>query len=62
MESFHESMLEYRRQLEKGIIQGAYRGLMAYFNDLRSYFKKKYPDYLVSGRDYYGYMDMTARA
>jgi hypothetical protein len=59
MESFHESMLEYKKQLEKGAIQEAYRGLMDYFNALRAYFKKKYPDHYVSGSVYYGYMDMT---
>ena len=59
MESFHESMHEYRKQLEKGAIKKAYRGLMDYFNALRVYFKKKYPDYFVSGGIYYGYMDMT---
>ena len=50
METFHESMHEYRKQLEKGAIKEAYRGLMEYFNALRVYFKKKYPDYFVSGR------------
>ena len=59
MESFHESMLEYRKQLEKGVIQEAYRGLMEYLHALRVYFKKKYPDYIVSGGVYFGYMDMT---
>ena len=59
MECFHESMLEYRRQLEKGVIQEAYRGLMDYFNALRIYFKTNYPDHFVSGSIYYGYMDMT---
>ena len=59
MESFHEYMNEYRIQLEKGAIQAAYKGLMRYFQDLRLYFKKKYPDYFVSGSIYYGYMDMT---
>ena len=57
--SFHESMYEYRKQLEKGVIQEAYRGLMDYFKALRGYFRKKYPDYFVSGSVYYGYMDMT---
>jgi hypothetical protein len=59
MESFHKSMHEYRKQLEKGAIKEAYRGLMEYFNTLRVHFKKKYPDYFVSGSVYYGYMDMT---
>jgi hypothetical protein len=59
MKSFHESMLEYRKQIEKGAIIEAYRGLMEYFNALRLFFKKKYPDYFLSGSVYYGYMDMT---
>jgi len=59
MESFCEYMNEYRRQLKKGAIQKAYRGLMAYIMDLRTHFKHNYPDYCVSGSVYYGYMDMT---
>jgi len=59
MGSFHESMSEYRKQLEKGAIKEAYKGLMEYIMDLRTYFKDKYPDYFVSGSIYYGYMDMT---
>lgn len=59
MEAFHEYMDEYRKQLEKGAIQKAYKGLMEYIMDLRTYFKNKYPDYVVSGSIYYGYMDMT---
>ena len=59
MEPFHEYMNEYRKQLEKGAIQSAYRGLMEYFNALRLHFTKKYPDHIVSGNVYYGYMDMT---
>jgi hypothetical protein len=59
MDSLKESMSEYRRQLKKGTIQMAYRGLMDYIMGLRSYFEKKYPDYSVSGSIYFGYMDMT---
>ena len=59
MESFHEYLDEYRKQLQKGAIQRAYRGLMAYIMDLRSRFADKYPDCSVSGSIYYGYMDMT---
>lgn len=54
-----ENMIEYKRQIEKGSIQAAYRGLMEYIMDLKTHFKNKYPDYLVSGSIYYGYMDMT---
>ena len=58
MESLNEDMLEYKKQLEKGHIQGAYRGLMAYIMDLRTHLKNKYPEHSVSGI-YQGYMDMT---
>jgi hypothetical protein len=59
MESFHEYMNEYYKQLKKGDIKEAYKGLMGYFRDLRLHFKNKYPDYFVSSSIYYGYMDMT---
>ena len=59
MTAFQESMIEYRKQLEKGAIQRAYRGLMDYIMSLRSYFENKYPNYSVSGSIYLGYMDMT---
>jgi len=52
-------MQEYRKQLEKGVIIEAYRGLMDYFNSLRLYFEKKYPNHSVSGSVYHGYMDMS---
>ncbi|MBN1785669.1 MAG: hypothetical protein JW825_01585 [Candidatus Methanofastidiosa archaeon] len=59
MGSFQGHMNEYRKQVEKGAIVEAYRGLMNYIHGLRMYFKNKYPDYLVPGSIYYGYMDMT---
>jgi len=59
MKSFQENMNEYRKQLEKGAINRAYKGLMEYIMELRTHFKNKYPDYFVSGSIYYGYMDMT---
>ena len=59
MKPFHEYMDEYRRQLEKGDIREAYKGLMEYILELRLYFKHKYPDFFVSGSIYHGYMDMT---
>jgi hypothetical protein len=52
-------MEEYKKQLKKGYIQKAYRGLMHYFNGLRLFFKKNYPEDSVSSIVYYGYMDMT---
>lgn len=59
MGSFHQSMDEYRKQLQKGMIQKAYRGLMEYMLDLKTYFKNKFPQDFVSGSLYFGYMDMT---
>lgn len=59
MESFQQNINEYRNQLEKGSIQKAYKGLMEYIMDIRTYFKDKYPGYFVSGSIYQGFMDMT---
>jgi hypothetical protein len=59
MESFQDYMNEYRKQLEKGAIAKAYKGLMEYLSDLKTYFKTNHPDYFVSSSIYYGYMDMT---
>jgi hypothetical protein len=59
MESFQEYIREYKKQLELGAIQVAYKGLMEYFLGLKTHFNNKYPDYFVSGSIYYGYMDMT---
>ncbi len=59
MELLSEYINEYKRQLKKGDIQKAFRGLMEYILYLKTYLKNKYPDYFVSGNIYYGYMDMT---
>jgi len=59
MESFQEYINEYKKQLNKGAVQKAYRGLMEYIMGLKTHFMKKYPDYAVSGSIYYGCMDMT---
>jgi hypothetical protein len=58
LELLQESMVEYKKQLEKGAIQHAYRGLMDYFWSLKLLFETKCPDY-PSGGIYYGFMDMT---
>lgn len=57
--SFSECMAEYKKQMQTRLIPKAYKGLMDYILDLRNYFKKKYPDWSVSGSLYTGYMDMT---
>ena len=59
MKPFDECVNEYKKQLKKGMIQQAYKGLMEYIMSLRTHFKNNYPEYSVSGGIYYGYMDMT---
>ena len=59
MDSLSKWMAEYKKQMQAGLIPKAYKGLMDYILDLRNYFKKKYPDWSVSGSLYTGYMDMT---
>jgi hypothetical protein len=59
MEPFHEYIPAYRKQLEKGAVKKAYRGLMEFMMNLRTHFAAEYPNYFVSGSIYYGYMDMT---
>lgn len=59
MESFHEYVDEYKKQIEKGSINKAYKGLMEYVLSLRTYLKNRYPGFFVSGSIYFGYMDMT---
>ena len=41
MDSFHEYMNEYRKQMEKGVIKEAYKGLIEYIMDMRLHFKNK---------------------
>jgi len=59
MESLHEYINEYKKQLKKGAIQVAYKGLMEYIMGLKTHLKNKYPDYFVPGNIYHGYMDMS---
>ncbi len=59
MESFHDNMNEYKKQLEKGSIQKAYRGLKDYLQALRAHFQKAHPEFTVPGSLYFGYMDMS---
>lgn len=59
MEPFQEYMDEYKKQMQKGIIPEAYKGLMEYLLKLKNHFKKRHPDYFVSSNMYQGYMDMS---
>ena len=58
MESINEYIKEYTTQLRKGQIQKAYKGIMTFMSELRSYLESRYPDY-TAGSLYFGYMDMT---
>jgi hypothetical protein len=58
MDSLNEYINEYKKQMEKGVIPIAYRGLMEYVMDLRIHLSKKFPDW-APGNIYQGYLDMT---
>ena len=59
MGHFQESVIEYKKQLEKGSIQKAYKGILEYLMALRTHFEKQHPDYVVPCGLYTGYMDMS---
>ncbi|HPM76856.1 MAG TPA: hypothetical protein PK961_07175 [bacterium] len=59
MTSFHVKVMEYKKQLAKGAVKEAYRGLLEYMQALRTTFQNEFPDYAVAGNVYFGYMDMT---
>jgi len=52
-------MKEYKKQLQLGVINQAYRGLMDYLLSLRNTLTLRHPKYAGSGSFYFGYMDMT---
>lgn len=58
MHSIRKDVNEFRRQLEKGSIQKAYRALLSYIMGLHTHFKNNLVGSTVSGL-YQGYMDMT---
>lgn len=58
MHSTKNDMEEFRRQLEKGSVQQAYRALLSYMMGLRTHFMNDLAGPTVSGL-YQGYMDMT---
>ncbi|MEE4178709.1 MAG: hypothetical protein V2I46_14480 [Bacteroides sp.] len=59
MPTLNDHIGEYKKQMDKGSIKLAYRGLLKYLMGLRLYFKGKYPDFFVSGSLFLGTMDMT---
>ncbi|NLP09334.1 hypothetical protein GX408_02945 [bacterium] len=59
MESLQSLIQDYKKQMERGAVPKAYRGLMEYLMALRANLQKKHPDYSLSASLYQGYMDMT---
>ena len=59
MGSLQKNIDIFKKLLQEGTIQKAYRGLMDYIMNLKTYLKKRHPDYFVSSSLYVGYMDMT---
>lgn len=59
MESLNDQMNEYRAQLQKGMIQKAYKGLMETLTRLKSDLEKTHPEYGPASALYFGYMDMS---
>lgn len=58
MEPMNDFINEYTKQLSKGQIQKAYKGIMTFMSGLKKYMENKYPEYTSSAL-YFGYMDMT---
>jgi hypothetical protein len=58
MDSLHDAIKEYTRQLESGYMQKAYCGIMAFLSELKTYLERLHSDYTYSAL-YPGYMDMT---
>lgn len=59
MNTLQDNMIEFRKQIQKGAIQKAYQGLIAYMLRLKNHFASTYPEYPAAGSLYPGYMDMT---
>lgn len=58
MKDLNEYVIAYQKQLQEGKIQVAYKGIMSFMGNLKSYLSDMHSDYLV-GALYFGYMDMT---
>lgn len=58
MKDLNEYVIAYQKQLQEGKIQIAYKGIMSFMGNLKSYLSEMHSDYLV-GALYFGYMDMT---
>jgi len=59
MESLNQQIETYRKELEKGTIIQAYRGLLSFAKELKTHLEQKYPSYSFSAGMYQGQMDIT---
>lgn len=58
MDKISGLIAEYQLQLQKGMIQKAYREILGFISSLKVHLKKTYPSFQFSAL-YQGYMDMT---
>lgn len=58
MTSLNDCIQEYTKQLIKGQIQKAYKGIMTFMSGLKNYMAINHPEFTASAL-YFGYMDMT---
>jgi hypothetical protein len=58
MGSINDDIREYKTQLGKGFIQRAYKGIITFMSDLKTYLESRHSDFSASAL-YFGYMDMT---
>lgn len=59
MNSLKKSIEIYKEQICHGDIRIAYRIIIGFSQKFRASLQTKYPDYVVSGNIYQGYMDMS---
>jgi hypothetical protein len=59
MDSLQACVREYKKQMERGVVPKAYRGILDYVLQLKTHFKNRHPEYAVPGGWYQGSMDMT---
>lgn len=59
MTELAKDLVELRKQLEKGMIQQAYKGLLEFMLAFKAGLQKRHPEMEVSGGFYEGYLDMS---
>ncbi len=59
METLNQQIALYKQELKRGAIPKAYRSLLSYAKELKTYLEKNYPAYTFSSGIYQGQMDLT---